>query len=267
MTSVLLTEAISLECGASEPWPDDAELYQPYEVEQVLLPDNANCLATQAFLKMCGLKFSVEMRPNAEHMSPSGKVPFIRCGKFVIADFEPIAAFVNAKGIYLSNHLDNMQRADMRAYMSLINNVLMNAELYISWINSTILNEVTIPRFGSVFPWPLKHVLSYRKKREVIKKLAALGWKDKTLDEVYTAVDNCCQALSERLDTQTYFFNNKPTELDALVFGHLFTILTTPLPENRLAKIVRTYANLVDLCQTIEQQYFERVTDDFSFLP
>jgi len=49
------------------------KLYQPYEVEQILLPDNANCLAVQAFLKMCGLDFEVVPRNNAEYMSPSGK--------------------------------------------------------------------------------------------------------------------------------------------------------------------------------------------------
>jgi len=52
------------------------KLFQPYEVEQILLPDNANCLSVQAFLKMCGLDFEVEARSNAEYMSPSGKQHF-----------------------------------------------------------------------------------------------------------------------------------------------------------------------------------------------
>ena len=43
-----------------------------------MLPDNASCLAVQAFLHMAGLDFTIEMRSNAENMSPSGKVPFIK---------------------------------------------------------------------------------------------------------------------------------------------------------------------------------------------
>ena len=82
---------------AAEPWPSDAVVYQPYEVEQILLPDNAGCLAVQAFLHMCDLQFTIEMRSNAEHMSPSGKVPFIKAGKFVIAEMDPIVSFVNTK--------------------------------------------------------------------------------------------------------------------------------------------------------------------------
>ena len=44
---------------ASEPWPSDVKLYQPYEVEQILLQDQANSLAVQVFLRMCGLDFQV----------------------------------------------------------------------------------------------------------------------------------------------------------------------------------------------------------------
>ena len=57
----------------NDTWPSDAQLYQPYEVEQILINDNASCLAVQAFLRMTRLEFAVEMRANAEHMSPTGE--------------------------------------------------------------------------------------------------------------------------------------------------------------------------------------------------
>ena len=97
MTSpnVLLSEALQLEVGgklhiwlnewhisnemyflksflANEPWPADVKLFQPFEVEQVLIHDNSNILAVQGFLNMCNLEYTIEMRANAEHMSPSG---------------------------------------------------------------------------------------------------------------------------------------------------------------------------------------------------
>lgn len=98
-------------------------------MEQILLPDNANCLATQAYLHMCGLPFKIEHRSNAEFMSPSGKVPFIKCGAFVVSELEPIVQFVANKGISLTEDFDNEQKSDLRAYMSLIFSVLMNAEV------------------------------------------------------------------------------------------------------------------------------------------
>ena len=53
----------------------------------------------------------------------------------MVSEMEPIVAFVNTKGVSLTAALDVGQRADMRAYMSLVNNVLGNAELYISWVD------------------------------------------------------------------------------------------------------------------------------------
>jgi len=259
--NVLLTESMSLEVGAQEPWPSNVQFFQPYEVEQVLLPDNASCLAVQAFLHMAILDFTVEMRSNSEHMSPSGKVPFIRAGAFVISEMDPIVAFVNTKGISLTSTLDASQRADMRAYMSLVNNVMGNAELYISWLDDLTVNEVTKPRHMSVYPWPLNHILTWQKKNQVVKRLSALGWTSKTMEDVYNEVETCCRALSERLDNSPFFFGSRPCELDALVFGHLFTVLTTPLPDNRLKMIVQQFTNLVKLCENIETDYFERLNN------
>lgn len=256
MPSVLLMDSFECEVGANEPWPDDVKLYQPFETEQILLPDNASCLAVQAFLKMCNLKYEVVYKSNAEDMSPSGRVPFIKCGAFLVAELEPITSFVANKGISLTGNLDTVQKSDMRAYMSLINTVLGNAEQYITWVEKETFNEVTRQRYGSVHPWPLNWILTWQKRQRVLKRLNALSWLKKTVDEVYDEVDTCCTALSERLDDNKYFFGDKPTELDAMVFAHVFTILTTPLPNNQFAATVRCYPRLVEHCQRIEREYF-----------
>lgn len=255
-----LLDKIQYELGAQEPWPKDVKLYQPYEVEQILLPDNANCLAVQAFLRMCNLNFDIVSRANAEFMSPSGKVPFIRCGAFVISELEPIVQFVNTKGISLTSQLENDQKCDIRAYMSLVHNVLENAELYLCWCDKETYNEVTKPRNGSVYPWPLNHLQNWTKRSHVIKRLKMMGWYSKTMDQVYHEVENCCQALADRLDGKEFFFGKNPTELDALIFGHLFTILTTPLPNSHIANIVRNFPSLINLVQRVEKDYFKRDT-------
>merc|ERR1712179_477276 len=58
-------------------WPESAELYQPYESNQILLPDSSACLAARTFLHMNGLHFKVMLKPNAGHMSPTGRLPFL----------------------------------------------------------------------------------------------------------------------------------------------------------------------------------------------
>lgn len=207
---------------------------------------------------MCNLEFQVEPRANAESMSPTGKVPFIKAGRFVTAELEGIVQFVNGKGISLTDKLDNEQKSDMRAYMTLVRNVIEIAELYICWVDKETYNEVTSVRNGSVYPWPLNHIQNREKRNQIIKKLKVLDWYYKTLDEVHQEVESCCEALSVRLDNKSYFFGDSPTELDALVFGHLFTILTTPLPKNDLAEIVRKYPSLINLVKKIEIDFFKK---------
>ena len=58
-------------------------------------------------------------------------------------------------------------------------------QLFLSWNDDITLSEVTKPRYGSVYPWPLNVILSWKKKNQVMKKLAALGWATKTLEEVW----------------------------------------------------------------------------------
>ncbi|KAF3841742.1 hypothetical protein F7725_023693 [Dissostichus mawsoni] len=189
------------------------------------MADCASSLAVQAYLRMCGLPVQVVCKSNAEYMSPSGKIPFIHVGNQVVSELGPIVQFTKAKGNSLSDGLDDVQRAEMKAYMELVNNMLLTAELYIQWCDDATAAEVQQSLLVA-----LSNVLAYQKQWE---------------------------ALSQRLGTQPYFFNKQPTELDALVFGHLFTILTTRLTSTELAERIKSCSNLLSFCRRIEQTYFE----------
>ncbi|NP_001290619.1 metaxin-2 [Esox lucius] len=195
-------------------------------LSEILLSDCASSLAVQAYLRMCNLPVQVSCRPNAEYMSPSGKVPFVHVGNQVVSELGPIVQFTKAK-------------------------------LYIQWCDDNTVAEISRPRYSSPYSWPLNHILAYQKQWEVRRKMTAVGWAGKNLEQVYEDVSQCCQALSQRLGTQPYFFNKQPTELDALVFGHLFTILTTRLTSDELSEKVKSYSNLLAFCRRIEQSYFE----------
>uniref|UniRef100_A0A673MYV1 Metaxin-2-like n=1 Tax=Sinocyclocheilus rhinocerous TaxID=307959 RepID=A0A673MYV1_9TELE len=191
-----------------------------------LLLQRLSSLRLQTFLRMCGLPVLVSCRANAEYMSPSGKVPFIHVGNQVVSELGLIVQFTKAK-------------------------------LYIQWCDDYTATEISRPRYSSPYSWPLNHILAYQKQWEVRRKMNAIGWSGKSLEQVYEDVSQCCQALSQRLGTQPYFFNKQPTELDALVFGHLFTILTTQLTNDELAEKVKSYTNLLSFCHRIEQAYFK----------
>ncbi|XP_074652626.1 metaxin-2-like isoform X2 [Tubulanus polymorphus] len=205
---------------------------------------------------MCSLNFTTEYRSNAEHMSPSGIVPFVQVGPFSVSEFDPIVTFVNTKGHNLSSDLNDVQRAEMKAYIALIENVLGNAEQFLSWAEASNANDVSKPRYGSVFPWPLNMILPWRKQLAEKQRLKALGWLEKSYEQVCNEVKTCCSALAEKLGEQDFFFGNNPTELDAVMFGHIFTLLTAELPSPRMAEIISQFVTLNAFCQRVEERYF-----------
>jgi len=254
--STLVADSIQATIGASEPWPEDVCVFQQYQVEQITLPDFAQCLGVRTFLLMNGLRFRVEQRVNAEEMSPSGKVPFIQVGLNLVSEFDPIVSFVGSKGFSLSRELSDTERSEMRAYMSMVDSILGNAELYMAWLNHEVANEVTKPRYGSSYRWPLTWMLPWAKQRDIKAKLQATNWADKSVDEVCSEVKVCCQALSERLGKKEFFFGDKPTELDAVVFAHLYTLITTLLPGGHFQTVLQDFQNLNMYVKKIEDTYF-----------
>lgn len=106
-----------------------------------------------------------------------------------------------------------------------------------------VFAQITRPRYSSPYSWPLSSFLAIQKQWEVRRKMNAIGWGGKTLEQVrnhfslgdfpgmllpmwfyshrndiiswfsmlqvYEDVSQCCQALSQRLGTQPFFFNKQ----------------------------------------------------------
>uniref|UniRef100_A0A914GX53 Metaxin-2 n=1 Tax=Globodera rostochiensis TaxID=31243 RepID=A0A914GX53_GLORO len=239
-----------------EEWKD-AVLYAPYQKEQALIYQYADTLAVRAFLMMTGLPYALEQRPNAEFMSPTtGEVPFLRVKETLVAEFFPIVDLVGKKGISLSKTLSAAEQADMYAFCALIEETLRIAEKYLSWVDQDTYTLVTKCRYGSVYRWPLTQLLPMSKRREMLKYLKDAGWADLSLQKVVERADKCFHALSIKLGHQRFFVGEQATELDALAFGHLYTILTTEMPNGAMVDALKKYPNLITFCENIDKEYF-----------
>lgn len=162
-------------------------------------------------LQMCNLKYTDETRPNAEFISPGGhttKLPVLCVGAFVVSEFEPIASLVEKKGISLTRDMDADLKADLRAFLSLVEKIFSLAELYITWMNESVL-PITLERNGAVYPWILKQYQNWRKRRQVIKLLRIHEWDKMNMDEVVDMVDKMCKNLSDKLGNNQYFYGDQ----------------------------------------------------------
>uniref|UniRef100_A0AAG5DCV6 Metaxin-2 n=1 Tax=Anopheles atroparvus TaxID=41427 RepID=A0AAG5DCV6_ANOAO len=241
-------------------WPREAVLYQPYEEEQILLAENASCLAVRTYLKMLNLPVTLEQRANAEFISPGGKrtkLPVLRVENFLYAEFDHICTFIEEQfNRTLKEHLTQDKKDQVRSTCCLAENIFTVAEQHISWVDAEVRDTITKKRNGCVYPFPLNHIQNWRKEAAVKRQLSLAEKLNVGLDEVIRDVDHMCQDLSAMLGEQEYFFGDSPTELDALVFGHLFSIFTMKLPNNRLALTINKYSNLNQFCRKIDHTYF-----------
>jgi len=243
---------------SKEPWAPDTFMLVPLQETQVLVPEAAVILGAQAFLKIARLPFTIRECYNAADISPNGKLPVVKSGAFVVSELDGIVQLAQAKGVNVTDYLNAAERADLRAYMSLVNNVLGNSLLYFTWLDENVYQQHTKARVGSPYNFPLKHLLPWTLRKKVKTQLNALKWGYRTPEEVYGEVDTCLLALAERLGDADYFFGTAPTELDALVFGYLFTMITHPLhSHNQLSNLVKQHATLTKFCVKFESEFFK----------
>lgn len=153
------------------------------------------------------------------------------------------------------------EKDDLITLMSLSDQIFTNAELYVTWSDETVYQQITKKRYGSVYAFPLNHIQTLRKWYSVKKQLEFYEWDKLSFEEVVDKVDKVCQSLTIRLKDQDYFFGSAPCELDALVFGHLFCIFTMELPGSvsSLKEIINKYSALTKLCARIEQNFFGKI--------
>lgn len=214
---------------------------------------------------MLSRDFEVKSCSNAEFIAPNGrktKVPVCVIGNFVVSEFEPIINLFEQKKLSLTENFTMHEKDDLITLMSLTEQILTNAELYITWIDENVYNQITKKRYGSVYAFPLNHIQTWRKLYSVKKQLNFYDWEKLTFEEVVDKVDKLCESLVLKLGDKQYFFGENPCELDALVFGHLFCIFTCmelPGSVSSLKETINKYLPLTSFCARIEQNFFGKI--------
>ncbi|KAH8396455.1 hypothetical protein KR222_010428, partial [Zaprionus bogoriensis] len=263
-------QTIALDDGAgAAPWPADVRLYQPLEAQQLLLPEHASCLAVQTYLRMCRLPYAVCSSANAEYMSPGGRLtrlPLLRVGAKLVAEFEPSVAHVEAlqpqQG--LDQWLDAEQREELHALVTYTENTCTLAELHRCYLQPLAYAAHAWPRSGGAHPWPLSTLRRYERRQQALRLLRVYQWRQLDDAAVHHELRQCLQQLSEKLAEQRaqqldacYLGGRQPSQLDALIFGHVAAILKTQLPQVQLDEMVLQFPRILELCQRIDDEYYE----------
>uniref|UniRef100_A0A2D4FBM3 Metaxin glutathione S-transferase domain-containing protein n=2 Tax=Micrurus corallinus TaxID=54390 RepID=A0A2D4FBM3_MICCO len=136
--------------------------------------------------------------------------------------------------------------------------------LYTFWIEADNYYNVTKPWFASRIPFPLSWYLPRKMSRDALNRILLTKGGPPLYSiteievQIYRDAKECLNLLSNRLGSSPFFFGNKPTTLDAFVFGFLAPLYKAPFLKVQLQEHLKQLPNLCHFCDDILSCYFRR---------
>lgn len=226
---------------------DSYILYQPNPTKQILLYDAASCSSVLTFLKMNNFRTTIHKVTNAEFMSENGRLPVVveRGSDTPICGFSEVFWHVTRK---LNSERDLL----MLAYMDWVETKFLEAEMYICWCHEQVLNDYTKIRYTHDLPWPVSSILFNRKRAEIQMNI---GKKFKNFEDFLEKFSQFLTQLNKRIGSGPYCLSDtNPSCVDALIYGHTKTILSTNL-NPKFQDLVNRQRRIMSLKELIDENY------------
>ncbi|KAI3768755.1 hypothetical protein L2E82_19586 [Cichorium intybus] len=185
-----------------------------------------SCLPVYIYLKFANVPF--DLCYNLTYPD-SDQIPYV--------DSDTYVAYNNEKGgVIESLKEDNIVNLDSEvqslpewvSIVAMINSWLSDAILYELWVGSDGTSAHKI--YYSDLPWPIGKLL-YLKQVYNVKQLLGISKEtaERKEEEIYRRATIAYQALSTKLGEESFFFDNRPSSLDAIFLGHaLITLYALP---------------------------------------
>lgn len=218
-------------------------------------------LAAIALLRFADIPFSLSTGASRA-MTTANELPVVIFEKSPDTDPSVCAGLPSLIALFTADlslpdpnhHLTQFMLAESTAFATLVTSRFAPARLYELYVNDRNYDDIYHTLLEKESSFPLNRLLPYLKRRGVKASL-----QGKRPDSLYFDASIALAALSTRLgDRNKFFYGDKPSVLDAIVFGYLATVLYVPLPSTELRSHIAKYSNLVGFVGRVQQLYFER---------
>uniref|UniRef100_A0A5B7B6V3 Metaxin n=1 Tax=Davidia involucrata TaxID=16924 RepID=A0A5B7B6V3_DAVIN len=213
-----------------------------------------SCLPVYIYLRFARVPF--DLRYNLIHPD-SDQIPYVESGPYV--------AYNNNKGGVIDGlKEDGIVDLDSEVHpvpewistKAMINSWLADAAMYELWVGSDGSSAHKI--YYSDLPWPIGKLLYFKQIRIAKQQLGITKDNaERREEEIYKRATIAYGALSTRLGEQSFFFEDRPTSLDAVFLGHaLFTLQALPETSVLRSKLLE-HANLVQYAEKLKMEFIE----------
>ncbi|MFT6157435.1 MAG: glutathione S-transferase [Neolewinella sp.] len=212
-------------------------------------------LKIDAYLRMAGLEFERKSVISNLRTAPKGKLPYIVDDGKTIADSAFIIDYLNDKpGVTMSSALSPEQRAHAYLIAKSLDENFYWCLLYSRWISDQTWPLTKQALFGAL-PFPISHIAATVVRRNIRSAIYKQGMGRHSESEIQQIFINTLDSLSVLLGSKSYFMNDKPSVLDACVFGFLGQVILADVA-NDFSAIAMRYENLVAFCNQIQKRYY-----------
>jgi len=210
-------------------------------------------LKLETWLRMADIpyEFVVADDPNK---GPKGKSPWIEHGGMRMGDSSLIIEYLQQQfGIDLDAHLDKRQQA-----IALSVQRMLEEHYHQSFEHQLFFGkgaDERLSEFAASMPIPLRWLVPTVLKRVFTTQLYARGMGRHSEDVIIAQGKEDLDALSVLLGEQDYFLGDRPSSIDACVFGFLGVSLYVE-GDNPLYRYGASIENLMRYCERMRARYF-----------
>jgi glutathione S-transferase len=212
------------------------------------------------FMRMANIPYQVKQGAKYLKVSPKGKLPFIDDDGTVVADSEAIVSYLTTQyQVTLDTELTPEQNAQAYLITKSLDEGLYWCLVYSRWVLGESWPFTKDALFGKL-PAPLRWLVPNVIRRTVKKNLHGQGVGRHSSEEILAIADTSLESLSTLLADKNFFFGEKHTSFDAVVYSHLCEFISVSFDngfESIFTKKAKSYQNLVQFCQRIEDKFYQ----------
>lgn len=186
--------------------------------------------------------------------APRQKFPVLQNGQQQITDSAHIQRFLERSyEVDFDKGLDSASKATALAYQHMIEDHLYFINVHFRWVEH---GEAIKSAFFAEAPAPLRALLFWKIRKNVLRMLHMQGLGRHTRDELIEFARQDLKALSQQLGDQPFLMGNHFTSVDASLYGALHNIVESDL-ETPLKREAMQHRNLVAYCGRFRREVFE----------
>jgi glutathione S-transferase len=213
-------------------------------------------LKLEAYLRLAKIPYRRVYEPNP-NKGPKKKIPFIVDGDVRMGDSQLILEhLVRTRGDVVDTHLSPEERAQGHLIRRMVEEGLYFVNVYQRWVDDAGW-AVVGPVFLGFLPSVVRVTVAPILRAGVRKHLWGQGIARHTPDEIAAMGEADVRALALLLGDRPFFLGERPSSVDASVYGITHGMHQIPLPEPASA-LIRELPNLVSYDQRMTKLLFTK---------